>query len=137
MPEADGIHWLRSSGTPDLGFTGDVRREIWEGATVTFVSLQLAYFRGFSEVILVGVDHSFSTPGPAHEKVVAAGPDPNHFHPDYFGKGVAWNLPDLETSELAYRMAKAAFEADGRRVRDATIGGKLTVFEKVDYDALF
>jgi hypothetical protein len=46
-------------------------------------------------------------------------------------------LPDLETSELAYRMAKAAFEEDGRRVLDATVNGNLTVFPKTDYDRLF
>jgi hypothetical protein len=34
-------------------------------------------------------------------------------------------------------MAKQAFEADGRRIVDATIGGKLTVFPKVDYETIF
>ena len=30
-----------------------------------------------------------------------------------------------------------AFEAAGRRILDATIGGKLTVFPKVHYEDLF
>jgi hypothetical protein len=34
-------------------------------------------------------------------------------------------------------MARQAFEADGRQVLDATIGGKLTVFPKVEYVTLF
>jgi hypothetical protein len=34
-------------------------------------------------------------------------------------------------------MAKAAYAADGREVLDATIGGKLTVFPKIDYLTLF
>jgi hypothetical protein len=46
-------------------------------------------------------------------------------------------LPDLETSERAYTMAKDAYARDGREVFDATIGGKLTVFPKVDYLSLF
>jgi hypothetical protein len=110
---------------------------MWQGATVTFVALQLAYHLGFKQVILVGVDHSFRTPGKAHSEVVSQGDDPNHFSPDYFGKGFRWNLPDLETSEIAYHLAKRAFEADGRMVLDATIGGKLTVFPKVNYRELF
>ena len=65
------------------------------------------------------------------------GPDPNHFSGDYFGKGFRWNLPDLETSEMAYRMAREYFEKAGRKIVDATIGGKLTVFPKVGYDSLF
>jgi hypothetical protein len=110
---------------------------IWEGATVTYVAMQLAYFMGFTTVILIGVDHSFKTQGPAHRLVVSEGADENHFHPEYFGKGVRWQLPDLETSERAYMKARAAFEADGRKVLDATVGGKLTVFEKIPYTGLF
>lgn len=34
-------------------------------------------------------------------------------------------------------MAREAFERDGRRVLDATVGGKLTVFPKVGYETLF
>jgi hypothetical protein len=34
-------------------------------------------------------------------------------------------------------MAKIAFEADGRQVLDATVGGKLEVFKKVSYTSLF
>lgn len=119
------------------GFARDVRRPIWTGATVTFVALQLAYHMGFERVILIGVDHSFDTKGKPHTTVVSEGDDPNHFSPNYFGKGFRWQLPDLETSEIAYRMARQAFEQDGRQVLDATIGGKLTVFEKVDYNTLF
>ena len=45
-------------------------------------------------------------------------------------------MPDLDTSEIAYHMAKEAYQKDGREILDATVGGKLTVFPKVDYDAI-
>jgi hypothetical protein len=124
----DRTAYLQSVLTPM--FASNVRHGIWEGATVTYVALQLAYHMGFTEVVLVGVDHSFSTTGPAHATVTSEGDDPNHFHPKYFGKGFRWQLPDLETSEIAYRLAREAFEADGRSVVDATVDGKLYVFEK-------
>jgi hypothetical protein len=101
------------------------------------VALQLAYHLGFSTVILVGVDHSFVTQGKPNTTVQSEGDDPNHFSSAYFGKGFRWQLPDLETSELAYRMARQAYERAGRQVLDATIGGKLTVFPKVEYTSLF
>ena len=110
---------------------------LWEGATVTFIALQLAYYFGFNEVVLIGVDHSFTTKGKPNETVVSQGDDPNHFNPAYFGKGFRWQLPDLQTSETAYRLAKSAFEKDGRKVLDATVGGQLTVFPKVEYSRLF
>ena len=118
-------------------FSKDVSAEgAWEGATVTYMALQLAYHLGFSKVILIGVDHSFTTQGPANKLVTADTPDQNHFDPSYFGPGVRWELPDLETSKMAYRLAREAFLADGRMVVDATVGGKLDVFPKVDYERL-
>jgi hypothetical protein len=118
-------------------FSGDVGRGIWEGATVTFVAMQLAYYMGFTDVILVGVDHRFAVSGPAHQVVESKGPDASHFDPNYFGKGFRWQLPDLETSELAYTLARDGFRRDGRRIVDATVGGALTVFPKMSLqDAL-
>ncbi len=118
-------------------FARDITGRMWEGATVTYAALQVAYYLGFSEVILIGVDHNFVTQGKPNTTITSQGDDPNHFHPGYFGKGFRWQLPDLDTSEIAYRMAKEAYEADGRSVIDATIGGKLRVFPRVDYDSLF
>jgi hypothetical protein len=118
-------------------FSPDARGRIWEGATVTNVALQLAFHMGIQQVILIGVDHSFASKGPANTTVVSEGDDPNHFSPAYFGKGFRWQLPDLETSEIGYRMARQAYEGAGRQILDATIGGKLTIFEKADYNSLF
>jgi uncharacterized Rossmann fold enzyme len=118
-------------------FSTDVTGRVWEGATVTNVALQLAFHMGFDQVILIGVDHSFSTKGPANTTVTSSGDDLNHFSPAYFGKGFRWQLPDLDTSEIGYRFAKQAYESAGRSVIDATVGGKLTIFPKADYNSLF
>lgn len=118
-------------------FAKDPYAGMHEGWTVTFVAMQLAFFMGFSEVVLIGVDHHFVTPGDPNKEVVSQGDDPNHFHPDYFGKGMRWHLPDLERSEHSYHMAKEAFESSGRRIVDATLDGKLTIFPKVDYREYF
>jgi hypothetical protein len=119
-------------------FSGDVTQPISSGGTVTFACLQLAYFMGFSEVVLIGLDHNFVEKGiPNTTEVRKLEADENHCHPDYFPKGIKWQLPDLYRSELAYAMAREAFERDGRRVLDATVGGKCKVFPKVDFDSLF
>lgn len=116
---------------PALAFQEDIRAGWSHGYTVTFAALQAAYFLGFSEVILVGVDHRFRASGVAMREVTATGPDADHFSPDYFGRGVQWQLPNLEGSEESYRLARAAFESDGRRILDATVDGALEVFSKV------
>lgn len=122
---------------PKWFFSRDPGQGICEGYTVTYVAMQLAYYMGFDDVVLIGVDHHFVTPGPANLEVVSQGDDPNHFHPNYFGKGVRWHLPDLENSEVAYRLANEAFTGSGRKIIDATLNGKLEIFPKVNYLELF
>ncbi len=136
LQPADNLFMLHSTYTGPK-FARDITGRIWEGATVTYVALQVAYYLGFSEAILIGVDHSFATKGKPNQTIVSQGDDPNHFNPKYFGKGFRWQLPDLDTSEVGYAMARQAYEQDSRRIIDATIGGKLTIFPKVDYDTLF
>jgi len=118
-------------------FAQDARDRIWEGATVTYVALQLAYYMGFDQVILIGVDHSYTTQGKPNTTIVSEGEDPNHFSGGYFGKGFRWQLPDLDTSERSYLMARQTYTEAGRQIIDATVSGKLTIFPKVDYNSLF
>jgi hypothetical protein len=134
-PSADMVFLHTTYDGPN--FARDARRRLWEGATVTYVALQLAFYMGFTQVILIGVDHNFNTKGQPNTTIVSQGEDVDHFHAAYFGKGFRWQLPDLETSERAYQMARQAYEQAGRQVLDATIGGKLSVFPKVDYRLLF
>jgi len=121
-------------------FSTDLARQIWIGGTVTYVCLQLAYYMGFHEVYLIGMDHNYAKPDHVQTKGrewTSQGADPNHFHPDYFGKGYRWHDPMVERMEVAYRKARRVYEADGRRVFNATVGGKLEVFDRVDFATLF
>lgn len=133
--ESDGsLMFLRQALTLTDFFGRDLRSPICSGGTVTFMALQIAYYMGFQQVVLVGVDHSFVDKGTPNRAVTRTDEaDENHFHPDYFPKGSRWQLPDLLRSEQAYRLAREAYEADGREIVDATVGGALQVFEKVEY----
>ncbi len=117
-------------------FQRDLTRPISSGGTVTYVALQLAYYMGFKEVVLIGLDHRFATQGMPNMAVRREGADQDHFVPNYFPVGSRWQLPDLHRSEIAYAIARQAFEKDGRRILDATVNGACDVFEKVDYKTL-
>ncbi|OGO39559.1 MAG: hypothetical protein A2W35_18900 [Chloroflexi bacterium RBG_16_57_11] len=134
---APNLFYVRDPNDGTLGFSTDPGKRIWEGATVTYVAMQLAFYMGFQQVILIGVDHSFATTGVPHKVVTSTGNDPDHFDPGYFGKNFRWQLPDLEASELFYRQAKQYFEDVGREIVDATVGGKLNVFRKVEFNTLY
>jgi hypothetical protein len=118
-------------------FYPDITRGIWQGSTVTYVAMQIAYHMGFHKVILIGVDHSYSTSGDPRENLVSDGDDPDHFDPGYLEKGFRWRPPDLKPREIAYRLANSSYARAGREILDATVDGQLDIFPKVEYESLF
>jgi Protein of unknown function DUF115 len=126
---------LLSTSTEDEGphFCTDLRRDpVNEGWTVTFAALQLAYLMGFERVFITGMDHNFQYSGKPNEEQKLDQPDANHFDPRYFS-GQKWHLPDLEGSEISYKLAKFMYERKERRIIDATIGGHCQIFDKMDF----
>jgi hypothetical protein len=122
----------------DLSFTrfsNDITKNISEGYTVTFVAMQIAFYLGFKNIILIGVDHNFSQEGNANEVQSLNHDDVNHFSKDYF-KGNKWQLADLFNSELSYTIAKFYFEKHNRTILNAGINSKLNIFQKVDFESV-
>lgn len=131
------LTFLIDNTNPPARFCKDIREGIHEGWTVTYVALQIAYFLGFSEVVIIGMDHRFEFHGKPNEAKRMDGPDPNHFSPDYFGGGQDWDNPDLAHAEESYRIARDMFTQHGRRIIDATLDGACTIFEKKNYRDVF
>jgi hypothetical protein len=125
------IYFIMSNG--NYVFEPDVTRQLCEGHTVTYVAMQIAFYMGFKQIFLIGVDHNFKAPGNPNEKQFLQGIDQNHFDQNYFGNK-EWHLPDLEASELSYHLANFHFRRDGRQIYDATMGGKLNIFPKISYE---
>jgi len=121
-------------------FSKNVSKEIFTGQSVTIMQLQLAYHLGFSEVYLIGMDFSYDLPKSTIVDGVnytSQDDDVNHFHPNYFGKGKKWHDPKLDRVLICYEKCKNEFEDDGRIIYNATIGGKLELFERADFSKLF
>lgn len=119
-------------------FSKDIAEErMGNGKSVTYACIQLAFHLGFEEVYLIGKDHSYNTDEKAGEGIESTGNEGNHFIKGYYKKGMRWDAPDYLSEEYAYKLAREAFEQEGRVIMDATPGGKLDVFEKVDFESLF
>jgi hypothetical protein len=136
-PESDCFYVHDPYGGHRIKFSKNPLSKTYFDSTVTFVSIQLAYWMGFDEVILIGVDHNFITKGENDKRVTSKGDDLNHFDPSYFGKGFRWQLPNLDRSEISYNLSKSEFEKADRKILDATVGGKLDIFDKINYKDLF
>ncbi|MCB0069545.1 MAG: DUF115 domain-containing protein, partial [Caldilineaceae bacterium] len=133
-------HLPRKSYPDGFDFSTDACDATYAGCTVTYTCMQLAYYLGFDEIYLVGVDADYSIPSDASQSSAYGvgvldmkSDDPNHFHRDYFGKGYRWHDPQVDKMVEAYREAKRVIEGGNRLIRNATVGGKLEVFERADY----
>ena len=106
-------------------------------ATVTTTCLQLAIYMGFSEIYLLGVDHSFAKMIDKNGNVVLDPTIQNHFTNEY-DKDIIDQGFQIDGATEAYMSVERLSKKMGTfRVFNATRGGKLEVFERVDFDKLF
>lgn len=113
----------------EIRFSPDVSKYVYNGRTVTYVCLQLAAYLGFKEIYLLGVDFNYSDNISGQE---------NHFKGyEKDGKKVRLNPFRPEMSLSAYEKAKEYAETHHIKICNATRGGKLEVFERVNFDDLF
>lgn len=111
----------------------DVSNHFSNGFTVTFEAIQMAIYMGFSEIYLLGVDFSYSTVYDAEGRAHVDGSVQDYFS----GKTYSTSLQNFASNLHAYRMAREYCDNHGIRICNATRGGKLEVFERVDFDSLF
>ena len=104
-------------------FSNDFARKSYLGGTVVFACLQLAVYMGCSEIYLLGVDCNY-----------LKGSSENYF----YRQDVEDNLDHrVDHMIVAYLSAKDYADSHGIKIMNATRGGKLEVFERVDFDMLF
>ena len=116
-------------------FSGDITEEIYEGMTVTYVLLQIAVYMGFSEIYLIGQDHSYSRESLPDGSIKFNPGVVNYFQKDYTK---ADDRPGAITyMNLSYEKARMYCEEHGIGIYNATRGGKLEIFNRVEFDSLF
>jgi len=116
-------------------FSSDACRVLYCGYMVTYISLQLAYFMGFTNVYLVGVDFAYSPYDTGSNTFVHAPHHPqDHFTPDYYSPGEKRYVPQLNLAETALACARGFYESQRRQIFNATRGGRLEVFERISLE---
>jgi hypothetical protein len=117
----------------------DISKKIIDGFTITYTEIQLAFYMGFSEIYLLGIDHNYSS-NLNPDGSISTTEANNHFYDKNIGSLEAFKdyyYPVLEYSSLAYESAKKYADANGIKIENATRGGKLEVFKRVNFDSLF
>ncbi len=138
-----GPRVYRLRWTPNIPkFTGDPTQLMWQGHTVTYSAMQIAFFMGIKKLYLVGCDHSFDYSTARRDGkrgVVTTTKDLSHFDPNYWGKGVRWDPYPLKSAAKAYHLAYKGFKKAGRILANASSVTALSedVLPRVDFDSLF
>lgn len=109
-------------------FSNDITKGTYAGGSVIYDCIQIAVYMGFKTLYILGADHNYTS---------NQSDSSNHFHKDYY-KGIQNpNKYIKEDVECAFQAARQYAESHGIKIYNATRGGKLEVFERVDFDSLF
>ena len=101
---------------------------------MTYGAIQLAVYMGFTEIYLLGVDFNYSVTIDHEGNIMK-----HKGVKDYFSNDNNENLilPNLEYSLLGFKAAEKFANENGLKIYNATRGGKLEVFERIELDVLF
>lgn len=124
---------------PDTyGLSLDAAKAVRCRGTVTISCIQLAMYMGFKEIYLLGVDHNYSKYTDANGNVVEDPTVQDYFSTAYdsdFKTSIARDLGS--TTQAFIDIERLSRERSDFKVYNATRGGKLEVFQRVDFDSIF
>lgn len=146
-------------------FSDDITRCVNTTVTITYANIQIAAYLGFKEIILLGIDHCYAKtwhfPNDMRNYDIRSNKNnfqngqilnikpviqvnegvKNHFCDNYMDgvkeRGEAATAYSIEEATLSYQAAKKYAMEHGIKIVNATRGGKLNVFKRVNFDSLF
>lgn len=125
-----------------LGFSEEADKFVIDGGSVTYSAIQMAVYMGFKEIYLLGVDHNFSHTLDKNRRIV----EHKDVKEDYFDKrykdafkqfaekGKIYAAPDKGLMDIAFKAARTYCENHNIGIYNATRGGKLEEFKRVNLD---
>lgn len=129
-----------------IGFSDDAEIQLYGGGSVTYRLLQLAVYMGFTKIYLLGVDFSYSTEISANGSVKKNAVNNHNEVIELEEQAIGYSDIDRFGHDYAafvdyqlwgYQAAKKYADAHNIKILNATRGGKLEVFPRVNFDSLF
>ncbi|MBY0145898.1 6-hydroxymethylpterin diphosphokinase MptE-like protein [Neobacillus niacini] len=117
-------------------FSEDIVKGIYWGNTVAYTAIQMAVYMGIKEIYLLGVDHNFSKMINDIGEIVIDEKAKDYFIEKYNTDKEDLYIPNIEMSTRAFIAAKKYADNHNIKIYNATRGGKLEVFERVDFDKI-
>ncbi len=129
--------YLGGSKDGDFWFGDDLPHAVCWASTVMYSAAQFAAYMGFKKIVLIGVDHHFHISRDREGNIVVDDSVKDYFTDKYNPDKDQLVIPSTDISTDTYYAMKKHCDALGIEVVNATRGGKLEVFPRVDVDTLF
>ena len=130
-----------------MKFSNDVSKKVYCCSTITYILLQLAVYMGFRSIYLLGADFTFSAEKSADGSMVFNDVKNHNSYIEEEEKKEIYDrvydltgynyLAEKDYQLWGYQAARKYADSHGIKIYNATRGGKLEVFERVDFDSLF
>lgn len=115
-------------------FSSDISKAIVSSPTVSYAAMQIAAYLGYKEIYLLGFDHNYSFEFAPDGSIIKTDKRDTHFFKDDVPEDI---IADVLGMTRSYESFKRYADNNGIVVRNATRGGKLEIFDRVDFDSLF
>ncbi|HRZ19110.1 MAG TPA: DUF115 domain-containing protein [Methanofastidiosum sp.] len=128
--------------------TVDFTQEVWCMYNVGHMMINAAIYMGFKEIYLLGMDFSYDFSGLTETKVigkngkeeirfVVTGKVDNHFAKGLLKLGQEVYIADTKYALKGFEVLEKESKNLGIKIYNATRGGKLEVFDRIDLDTIF
>ena len=111
-------------------FSRNIER-MYIGGSIIYPAIQAAVSMGYDEIYLLGVDHVCDTEV-LYDGTIVKNNVERHFYQD--SQLIMASAIDILNSSLKF--AREYCDKHGIRIRNATRGGKLEIFERINFDSL-
>ena len=121
----------------NLKFSADYTKGVYSGYSITYQNIQLAAHLGLHPIYLLGCDHSYKGEKDKRKIGIIKNDQNNHFIKNYRLPGEKVNAAPIERMTVAHYHANEYAKKNNIQIINATRGGKLEVYDRVEFDTLF
>lgn len=128
--------WHARKYLENPSFATELSEGVYTIATVTYVLIQLARYMGFSEIYLLGMDNRYKFGMDKEGNVFRNENVVSYFGEEDSNVEIPRIAPATWELDCVYEYAEKYSKENGFRIYNATRGGYLEKFERVDFDKL-
>ena len=118
----------------EYSFSTNIAKQIDSVGTVTFICMTIAAYMGFEEIYLLGIDHYYHIIIDENGDTIVDDDAKDYFCDDYDTDIQDTVVHNMGQNTVFYKKAKKYCDKNGIKIFNATRGGKLEIFPRVNFD---